>query len=68
MSKDVPNFKSIDRLMPIREVLSTISVGRTTLYGMVKAGKFPRPRKIGPKRVAWLASEVGDWVANRVAA
>lgn len=68
MSQAIPNFNSTDRLLPIREVLSTISVGRTTLYAWVKAGKFPRPRKLGEKRVAWLSSEVNNWVASRAAA
>lgn len=68
MSKTVPNFNSTDRLLPIREVLSTISVGRTTLYAWVKTGEFPRPRKIGAKRVAWLSSDVTNWVASRPAA
>lgn len=31
-------------------------------------GRFPRPVKIGPNRVAWLRSDLAAWLADRVAA
>lgn len=30
------------------------------------AGKFPKRVRLGPNRVAWLLSEVNEWVAERV--
>lgn len=34
-----------------------LPVGNTAFYGLIKAGKFPQPRKIGRASV-WQAAEV----------
>ena len=31
------------------------------------AGRFPRPVKIGPRAVAWVESEIDDWLRQRIA-
>ena len=31
------------------------------------AGQFPKRVQLGPNRVAWLLSEVNDWVSERIA-
>ena len=30
-------------------------------------GQFPKRVQLGPNRVAWLLSEVNDWVSERIA-
>jgi hypothetical protein len=32
--------------------------GKTKLYALLKAGKLPRPRKIGGKNTYWTGSQV----------
>lgn len=36
-----------------------IPVSKTTLYGWIKSGRFPAPRKLG-RSSAWLESEVRE--------
>ena len=31
-----------------------------------KAGTFPKRIRLGPSRVAWLLSEVEDWIDERI--
>ena len=38
---------------------------RTTLRRWVKAGRFPRPVKLGPNTVAWRVKEVEQWDGSR---
>ena len=33
-------------------------IGRTTLWRWVRDGRLPKPYKIGPQYVAWLAAEL----------
>jgi len=40
---------------------------RTTVYKNVKAGRFPRPLKLGERSIGWLESEVDAWQAARAA-
>jgi prophage regulatory protein len=39
--------------------------GRTTLWRWEKNGQFPRRRKLGGRCVAWLKSEVMEWITSR---
>ena len=44
-----------------KQVLEIIPVGRTTLYRMEKAGKFPRSTYISPNRRIWYEDEIAVW-------
>jgi prophage regulatory protein len=41
---------------------------RVHLDRLIKAGKFPRPVKIGENKNAWLATEVEAWLDDRIKA
>lgn len=47
------------------EYLPLIAMSSSTLWRMVKAGKFPKPRHISPGITAWSAQEVHDWLSNQ---
>lgn len=36
-----------------------------TLYRMMDKGIFPRPIKISERAVAWLETEITEWLASR---
>jgi prophage regulatory protein len=42
-----------------------VPVSPTTLWRWVKAGKFPKPRKLGENVVAWRAADIAAWLAAR---
>lgn len=52
----------IDRLVRIKEVLHIVGCGKTKLYDLIQAGKFPKPVKIG-NTVVWPESEINVWVS-----
>jgi predicted DNA-binding transcriptional regulator AlpA len=43
------------------QVLDIVPVGRTTLYKMIKAGRFPRGTYISPNRRVWFADQITAW-------
>lgn len=47
------------------EVLERIGVSWVTILRWEKQGLFPQRRKIGPRLVAWLESEIDQWIADR---
>ena len=57
-----------DRFLDIKMVCLETSRCRSGIYQMVKDQQFPRPRKLGARRVGWLASEVEGWIQSRIAA
>ena len=40
--------------------------GRSHIYNLIKLGKFPKQIYLGPHSVAWLESEVSEWMKERI--
>ncbi len=58
-----------DRLISFPEVQAlTGGLSRTTIWRLVRSGRFPTPVFITERRKAWYASEVLEWVRARGAA
>ena len=53
------NFKSILR---ISDLTRLTSLSRTTIYRSIKAGIFPKPLKIGLRRIGWKSKDVFDFL------
>ena len=47
-----------DRLLRLPEVLRIVPVSRAAWYANVKAGRYPKPVRLGARSVAWKASEI----------
>ena len=55
-----------DRFISVSEVLDRICLSKTHLYRKINSGQFPRPVPLGPQKVAFLESEIEDWMAARL--
>ena len=60
-----PQFVQSD-LMLADEVDARIPHSRAHLYRLEDQGEFPKRRRIGPNRVAWIRTEVEQWLAKRM--
>ncbi len=38
-----------------------------SIYAEMAKGRFPKPVLLSEKRVAWVESEIDQWVAERIA-
>lgn len=56
-----------DRFMRLPEVISTCGLSRSSLYDLIARDRFPSQISLGGKNVAWLASEIEDWMQARIA-
>ena len=57
-----------ERFMRLPEVMSTCGLPVSSIYDGVRRGDFPKPVPLTRKSVAWLASEIHQWMAARIAA
>ena len=55
----------MDQLLSILEVTGTTSLGKTSIYLMMRDNRFPKPVQLSPRRVAWRASDVQSWIAEQ---
>lgn len=56
------------QLLRLPQVREATGLARSTIYQLVCENRFPRPIKISERATAWVASEVQEWVEQRIAA
>ncbi|NLV87685.1 MAG: AlpA family transcriptional regulator [Clostridiales bacterium] len=62
---DTPN-NTLERLIRLPEVKSRTGLSSSDLYRRVDAGTFPRQIKLGVKAVAWIETEVQEWIEQTI--
>jgi len=56
-------------LLRIGKVAEACSISRAYIYQLSKEGRFPKSVSLVPggSSVAWVASEIQDWIDSRIA-
>lgn len=49
-------------LLRLKQIEEKTGLKRSQIYLYMKNGSFPRSIKIGPSSVAWLESEIDEWI------
>lgn len=60
--------EAVEKLLTVKETLARTSIKRSTMYEMIRDGRFPRPVQLTPRCTAFVESEVTDWINERIAA
>lgn len=55
-------------LIRLPRVLEKTGFSEPWIYRLMSQKRFPRPTKLGRRAVAWVESEVDEWIAERIAA
>jgi prophage regulatory protein len=56
-----------EKFLRMTEVQSRVPYSRSTIYLKVSRGEFPAPIDLGARAVAWLESDIDEWIAARIA-
>jgi prophage regulatory protein len=51
--------------LDLRTVAQFISMSTASVQKMVREDRFPKPRMLSGRRVAWLTREVEEWAEQR---
>ena len=55
------------RLIRRKEVQAKTGLGASSIYAMMKQGEFPKAITLSKRRVAWIESDVDQWISERIA-
>lgn len=55
-----------DRLLRLPEVVAMTGASKTTIYDLMKAGKFPACTKITRRMAVWSEAAVLTWIQARI--
>lgn len=58
--------KNCTTLIRLPEVIKRTGVSRATVYRLMNKRAFPLPVKISEKAIAFVESEVNDWIENLI--
>lgn len=50
------------------QVTQKCGMGKSQIYDLMARGQFPRPVNLTGRSVAWIESEIDQWIAGRIAA
>ncbi|UXZ53985.1 MULTISPECIES: helix-turn-helix transcriptional regulator [Halomonadaceae] len=50
------------KLIRIKDVMERTGLARSTIYKYISLGKFPKPVKQTSRAVAWVESEIAEWI------
>jgi len=62
------NDNHLPRLMAPKEAAIATSLSRPLLALMSEAGQFPKPVRLGERRIAYVRAEVEAWIDEKIAA
>jgi prophage regulatory protein len=68
MPDEHPKINSKVRLITKKQLLQRIPYTIQHIQRLEAQGRFPGRVQVGPNRVAWIESEIDEWLAARVAA
>ena len=54
------------KLLRLPEVISRTGYKRSNIYQLMNLGDFPKSVQLEPRAVAWLSSEINQWIDDRV--
>jgi prophage regulatory protein len=62
----IPKVKQRAQLIDKHELKAYVPYSIQHIYRLISVGKFPPPVQLGARRVAWLLSEIMDWIREKV--
>ncbi|MGJ0629827.1 helix-turn-helix transcriptional regulator [Xenorhabdus bovienii] len=56
-----------ENLIHLPEVQRRTGYGKAWIYKLIAGNKFPKQVKIGTRSIAFVESEIDDWISQRIA-
>ena len=55
-------------ILKLNEVKKTTSLSGSSIYRLIKEDQFPKQVKLSERSSGWVASEIEQWLEDRIAA
>lgn len=72
LSMEHSSFREVqdmqEKFLRLAEVRTRTALSRSSIYAYMAAGTFPAAVNIGARSVAWIESDIAEWIAGRIGA
>jgi len=48
--------------------MAKTSISRSHIYALIESGEFPKQVSLSERSVAWVETEIDEWIDSRIAA
>lgn len=48
-----------------KQVLAKCGIAHATMWRLIQTNEFPAPRRISKRAIAWVSTEIDEWILNR---
>ena len=55
-------------LIKLNAVMAKTSISRSHIYALIESGEFPKQYSLSERSVAWVETEIDEWIDSRIAA
>lgn len=55
------------KLIRLKDVMDLTGLGRSSIYKFMDESRFPKSVSLGDRAVAWVESEVEEWIFDKIA-
>jgi prophage regulatory protein len=55
-----------EKFIRLSEVIKRTGISRSSIYRLVNKNKFPAPVRISEKSIAFIESEINDWIESLI--
>lgn len=56
------------KLLRLPQVSAITGLSKSSIYSKVAEGDFPKQISLGPRTVAWLDSDIENWINSKIVA
>ncbi len=56
----------VEQHLRLRNVIELTGLSRSTIYELIRQGRFPHSIKLSKRAVAWPESSISEWLAERL--
>ncbi|EEQ4616030.1 TPA: helix-turn-helix transcriptional regulator [Escherichia coli] len=56
-----------NNLIRLSDVMRRTGYGRAWIYKLIAQERFPKPVKVGSRSIAFVESEIDEWINQRIA-
>lgn len=53
-------------VMRLKKVCAVTGLSRTTIYELMREGKFPHAIELGPRMVGWVGEDINNWIVSKI--
>jgi prophage regulatory protein len=56
----------VNTVLRLPSVKARTGLSRSSIYLRINQGTFPRPISLGARAVAWVETDINEWISDRI--